>query len=126
VTGSMLRSFDDMANEEAEYYINIEPFNDCSFYRPVYGNSMSPRYNSGDVVACKRIQDKRVIMYGETYLCVIKIEADFYETIKMLRKNVDPSMITLKPLNPEFDETVVPLDSILELYMVKGKVERSM
>lgn len=126
VTGSMVISFDDLANEEAEYYVNFVPFNDCSFYRPVWGESMSPRYNPGDIIACKKIINKNYILYGETYLCMISIDGDFYETIKTLRKHsTDPSKIILRPSNPEFDETTVPIDSILELYLIKGKIERN-
>ncbi len=51
---------------EAEYYIDFKPFNDCSFYRPVIGESMSPRYNPSDLVACKSINSKNNIMYGES------------------------------------------------------------
>lgn len=126
VTGSMVISLDDLANEEAEYYINFAPFNDCSFYRPVWGESMSPRYNPGDIIACKRIINKNYILYGETYLCIISLDGDFYETIKTLRKHTtDPSKIILRPSNPEFDETAIPINSILELYLIKGKIERN-
>lgn len=126
VTGSMIISFDDLANEEAEYHINFAPFNDCSFYRPVWGESMSPRYNSGDIIACKKIINKNYILYGETYLCIISLDGDFYEAIKILRKHTtDPTKIILRPANPEFDETTIPIDSILELYLIKGKIERN-
>lgn len=126
VTGSLTISLDDIASEQAEYYINFAPFNDCSFYRPVWGESMSPKYTSADTIACKKIINKNYILYGEAYLCVIALDGDFYETIKILRKhNSDPSKIILKPANPAFDETTIPLDSILELYIIKGKIERN-
>lgn len=125
VSGSMLESFADMDRMEPEYYIDIEPLNNCSFYRPVYGESMIPRYNPGDIVACEKIHNKRTILYGETYLCMIKIDADYYETIKVLRKNPNPAMVTLKPLNPNFDETTIPIDSITQLFIIRGKIERN-
>ena len=126
VTGSMVVSFDDLANEAPEYRIDFAPFNDCSFYRPVFGESMCPRYNPGDIVACKKIQNKRLILYGEPYLCMIGMDGDFYETIKILRKNTQAGLITLKPLNPDFDETTILIDSILDLYIIKGKIERNL
>lgn len=126
VTGSMVISFDDMSRDDPEYYINMAPFNDCAFYRPVFGESMSPRYNPGDIVACKRVHNKNLILYGETYLCMIALDGDFYETIKILRRNlVDPSLVILKPCNETFDETIVPIDAISELYIIKGKIERT-
>lgn len=126
VTGSMIISFDDMARESPEYNIDYLPFNDCSFYRPVFGESMCPKFNPGDVVACKRIISKEMILYGESYLCMVKIDSDFYETIKVLRYNkTNPGYIILKPLNPNFDESVIPIDSIIDLYIIKGKIERN-
>lgn len=127
VTGSLLISFDDMARDTPEYNIDYKPFNDCTFYRPVYGESMSPKFNSGDVVACKRVVNKELILYGETYLCMVKLDSDFYETIKVLRKHKQqPEKIILKPLNPNYDETEVPLDAIIDLYIIKGKIERNL
>lgn len=125
VTGSILESFSDMDNLEPEYYINIAPLNSCSFYRPVYGESMSPRYNPGDIIACEKIHNKKMIMYGEVYLCMIKSDADYYETIKVLRKNPNPAMITLKPLNSDYDEMTIPLDNIVQLFIIRGKIERN-
>lgn len=126
VTGSILISFNDMAQESPEYNIDYKPFNDCSFYRPVYGESMCPKFNPGDVIACKRIASKELILYGESYLCMVKIDSDFYETIKILRRHADrPDMIILKPINPNFDESIIPIDSIIDLYIIRGKIERN-
>ncbi len=125
VTGSLLESHSDMDSLEAEYFINIEPLNDCSFYRPIYGESMSPRYNPGDIVACQRVYSKDIIMYGEAYLCMIKNGADYYETVKILRRSDSPELITLKSINPEFDDTTIPLDNIIQLYIIRGKIERN-
>lgn len=126
VTGSILISFNDMAQESPEYNIDYKPFNDCSFYRPVYGESMCPKFNPGDVIACKRVASKELILYGESYLCMVKIDSDFYETIKVLRRHADrPDMIILKPINPNFDESIIPIDSIIDLYIIRGKIERN-
>lgn len=126
VTGSMVISFDDMANENPEYRIDFVPFNDCSFYRTVFGESMCPRYNPGDIIACKKVLNKNLILYGETYLCMISLDGDFYETVKILRKSKTPGMVILKSSNPNFDEATVPMDSILELFIIKGKIERNL
>lgn len=127
VTGSTIISLDDIAHDTPAYYINYLPFNECSFYRPVFGESMSPKFNPGDVVACQKIASKELILYGESYLCRVKIDSDFYETIKVLRRHQDnKELIILKPINPNFDESVIPIDSILELYIIKGRIERNL
>lgn len=121
----VIESLDVFTNEEPEYYINIEPFNDCSFYRPVIGHSMAPRYNTGDIVACKRVQNKRNILFGQTYLCLISYEGDFNEVIRVLRRDDDPDKVVLMPINTSYDPMTIPLSAIVELYLIKGKIERS-
>src|SRR5690606_19620102 len=46
VTGGAVTSFSDV-KEEPEYYVNYQPFNDCTAYLPVFGNSMYPLFASG-------------------------------------------------------------------------------
>ncbi|MEG0466671.1 MAG: LexA family transcriptional regulator [Mucinivorans sp.] len=118
-------TLDEMAHADSDYLIDLPPFNDCSFYRPVFGESMSPRYNPGDIVACKRVQNKKMLLYGESYLCVISLDGDQYETIKILRKSPDLGSVILMPCNEAFDSTQVPQEAIAELYIIKGKIERN-
>lgn len=121
----LITSPETMSNEEPEYYINIQPFNECTFYRPVFGQSMSPRYNTGDIVACKRVQSKSNILFGQSYLCLISSDGDFFEVIRILRRHENEEMVTLMPLNASFDATTVALSSIVELYAIHGKIERN-
>ncbi|MFI3286981.1 MAG: S24 family peptidase [Rikenellaceae bacterium] len=109
---------------DIEYYIDYEPFNDCAFYRPVFGYSMAPRFNPGDTVACKAVKSHSNILYGHSYLCVVSNEGETYETLQILRKTDNESEVALTPLNPAFDSVVIPLSSIVELYLVCGKIER--
>lgn len=111
--------------QDIEYCINFEPFNDCSFYRPVFGNSMSPRYNASDIIACKRINSKNNIIYGNTYLCIIDSDGDCYETLRILRKSESEHEIILQPLNNQFDSSTLPLSALAEIYMICGKIERN-
>lgn len=115
----------ELAVQHYEFIINFPPLQDCSFYRPVWGESMSPRFNPGDIIACKQVASKNYIQYGETYLCVLNIDGQKFETLRILRRDTDHSnQIILRAVNSDFDESVVTLDMILELYVVKGKIER--
>lgn len=127
IAGLTILSASDIAHEEPEYAIDYQPFNDCTFYRPVYGESMAPKFNPGDTVACKRILNKDLILYGESYLCIVQQGTDFYETIKVIRRHKeDPQMLILKPMNPDYDESTLPADAITDLYIIKGKIERNL
>ncbi len=122
--GSLAKEF---APEEVEYYIDFQPFNDCTLYRPVFGQSMSPRYNPGDIIACKRV-NKSNILYGQSYLCVITNAGDTYETLAILRRegdaDDDTQMVVLAPVNGDFDSKRVLLGSIVELFLICGRIER--
>lgn len=109
---------------EIEYYIDFEPFNNSSFYRPVFGESMSPRYNTSDIIACKQVKSKANILFGESYLCIVENEGDYYETIRVLRRAENENDIVLMPINPKFDSTTIQISAIKELYLICGKIER--
>ncbi len=116
----------DVTEEQPDFRIDFRPFNDCTFYRPVFGESMQPKLRSGDIVACKRIENRDVILFGETYFCLLKSGAERIETLRVIRKHEDPSKVILKPLNTNFDDAVVAIDDIVELYVVIGSIVRFM
>lgn len=124
--GSQGFSFDDLKRDQPDYLINYELFNDCSFFRPVWGDSMSPRFNAGDVIACRRALNRNSILYGQAYLCIISMDGDCYETIRILRRHPDADQVILKSINPNFDQTTVPLAAILDMCLIKGRIERFM
>ncbi|MFI3298294.1 MAG: XRE family transcriptional regulator [Rikenellaceae bacterium] len=124
---SRRETFLELDPADIEYYIDFEPFNDCTFYRPVFGRSMEPRYNSGDIIACKRVNSKSNILYGQCYLCVISNDGDVYETLVILRRSDydNDTEVVLLPFNSAYERTTVPLSSIVELYLICGKIERN-
>lgn len=98
------------------------PFvSDVDLAMPVYGDSMYPRIKNGDIVLLKKINNTDIIMFGEIYLI---ITAD-YRTIKYIRKHVDESKIILVSENEKFDPVEIQRDSILHLFLYKGKFEKS-
>src|SRR3546814_14093953 len=46
-------------SEPPEYYVDFRPFNDCTAYFPPYGDSMSPRYQNGDIIAVRQRSEER-------------------------------------------------------------------
>jgi len=106
------------------YMIDYPPFNDCTFYRPVYGESMTPKFKKGDTIACKRLANKDSLMYGEIYLCTFRRGDEIVELLRSIRRTDDPGIVSLVPLNPEYDSINIPKSSIEALYIVKGRIER--
>lgn len=98
------------------------PFvSDVDLAMPVYGDSMYPRIKSGDIVLLKKIKDPNVIMFGEVYLVI----TNDYRTIKYIRKHEDEDKVILVSENERFDPVVIRKESILHLFLYKGKFEKS-
>lgn len=98
------------------------PFvSDVDLAMPVYGDSMFPRIKSGDIVLLKKIKDPDVILFGEVYLVI----TNDYRTIKYIRKHEDEDKVILVSENDRFDPVVIKKESILHLFLYKGKFEKS-
>ncbi len=116
-----------LANTEPEYYIDIKPLSDCHFYRSVTTQNMSPRYNPGDIIACRLITDiSDTMLIGNNFLFVISTTNGRYETIAKLRKSSEEGKVLLEHINTSYDPYNVSICDILESYLICGKIERSL
>lgn len=112
-------------NEPPEYYVNYKPFNDCDAYLPIYGDSMYPKYASGEIIAVREIKNFEVIQWGEAYLLVADERANNITTVKLLFEHPNEKKIVLRSSNPNFrGDTVIEREMIKRLFIVKGKVTR--
>lgn len=55
-------------NQITERYVIPEFVGKVDFFIRVYGSSMYPKYNSGDIVACKRIESLSFVQWNKTYI----------------------------------------------------------
>jgi transcriptional regulator with XRE-family HTH domain len=107
------------------FFVDFEPFNDCTAYLPIYGDSMFPHIQSGDIVAVKKLTNLDVILWGEAHLVITGPEANNLRTVKLVFQNEDPAKITLRASNPNFKgDTIVDKVAILSIYIVKGIITR--
>ena len=126
VTGSILETFSD-SPEKPEFYVDFRPFNDCIAYFPIYGDSMYPMYQSGEIVAVKKIDNFDILLWGETHLIITNSEANNYRTIKQIFQHPEDDKIILRAYNTAFPgDTVVKKEYILGIYIIKGKISKNM
>jgi phage repressor protein C with HTH and peptisase S24 domain len=121
-------SFEDtnLFTEVPEYYVNFRPFNDCDAYLPIYGDSMYPRYASGEVIVIREIINFDIIQWGEAYLVIGDKRANNIATVKLLFEHPDNNKIILRSSNPNFKgDTILDKDFIKKLFIVKGKITRN-
>lgn len=124
VTATIIESFNDV-KETPEFYVDFQPFNDCTAYLPIYGDSMYPHFTSGEIVAVKKVSNHDIILWGEAYLIITDTNANNMKTVKLLYPHEDEDKIILRASNPEYKgDTIIPKSSILNLYIVKGKITR--
>lgn len=115
-----------LLHEKPEYYVNFRPFNDCDAYLPVYGDSMYPKYASGEIIAVREIPNKDIIQWGEAYLVTTHEQANNITTVKLLFEHHHESKIVLRASNPNYKgDTILERDAIKRLFIVKGKITRN-
>lgn len=99
----------------------------------VQGDSMSPEYKPGSVVALKEVRDWRIIMYGEDYV----VETDEIRVIKRLQHSEHADSLLACSVNTEEWESgplkgrlihepfEIPLDAVRRIFLVLGEVRRN-
>ncbi|GAA4196428.1 hypothetical protein GCM10022289_02160 [Pedobacter jeongneungensis] len=112
--------------ERAEYLVNYLPFNDCTAYLPVYGDSMYPKYAAGEIIAVKEIINLEILQWGEAYVVMTDEESNSLRTIKLIFQHPDNAKLILRSSNPDFTgDTVIDKKNIQSLYIIKGKITRN-
>lgn len=112
--------------EDPEFYVSFRPFNDCNAYLPIYGDSMYPKFASGEIIAIKEVANYDVIQWGEAYLVVTDERANGMATVKLLFEHAEEGMLVLRASNPNYQgDTVIHKEYIRKLFIVKGKITRN-
>lgn len=119
---SNVETFDDKP-ESVTAYITIPSFQDCNFYVNIFGHSMYPKYCSGEIIACKKIEHHSYLPFGEAFLITL---TDGNRYVKYIRKSSDKSKWQLVSENDKYDPFEVPIDMVQSVYIIKGKITKNM
>ncbi len=91
----------------------------AEFLIRVSGSSMYPKYSSGDILACRKIQEIRFIQCGKIYV----IDSSQGMMVKRLFEiDDDKDNILCKSDNPNYPPFVLPKDDICSLSIVVGAI----
>lgn len=113
--------------EEPAYFVNYKPFNDCTAYLPVYGDSMYPKYASGEIIAVKEVTNFDVLLWGEAYVIMGDETTNDIRSIKLVHQHANPEKLILRSSNPNFKgETVIAKSGIKAMFIIKGKITRNL
>lgn len=91
----------------------------ADFVVPVSGDSMEPKYYSGDLVACQMVNLSDIFFqWGKVYV----IDTNQGVLIKKVKRSSKPGFILLISENPEYDTVEIPCSNIYHISMVKAIV----
>ena len=108
----------DIDRNDIEWYY-VPAFSDCTFLIRVKGDSMYPRYLSGDIVACREVHDTGTFFqWGKAYV----LDTDQGVVLKRIRRSERPDHILCVSDNPDYEPFDVPVSSIYHLAIVRGLI----
>ena len=94
-------------------------FREAEFLIPVKGSSMLPKYNSGDIVACKWVPLTDIFFqWNKVYV----LDTNQGALIKRVHKGSDDQHITLVSDNKNYEPFEVALSAINAIAIVIGVI----
>ena len=103
---------------DCERYI-VPSIKDADFLITVRGDSMTPRYYSGDIVACRKVFLSDLwFQWGKVYI----IDTNQGSLLKKVRRGSSDETITLVSENPEYEPFELRKDQIYNIAIVQGVI----
>lgn len=103
---------------ESEYFI-VPTFKGADYLIPVKGSSMYPKYNSGDIVACKKLPlTDLFFQWNKVYV----LDTAQGPLIKRVKKSTRDDHVLLVSENKEYDPIDLPVKSIYAVGIVMGVI----
>lgn len=103
---------------ECDRYI-IPSFKGADFLIGMKGSSMYPRYNSGDIVACKRLNLQDLFFqWNKVYV----LDTDQGPLIKRIKPGTDKDHVTIVSDNKDYEPFELAIDHIYHVALVVGVI----
>lgn len=97
------------------------PHVDVDCFIHVFGDSMYPKYCSGELIGIKRV-DKEYVMFGHAYVVQMK---DGQVYLKYIRKGKDEIHWLLDNENVKYESKQFSLDKIQSVFLVKTVITKT-
>lgn len=102
---------------ECDRYV-VPAFKDAEFLITVKGSSMVPKYNSGDIVACKRMPLDTFFQWNKVYV----LDTEQGPLIKRVKKGSTEETLTIFSDNPSYEPFELPRTKIYHIALVVGVI----
>lgn len=98
---------------------HITEFDQADFLIRVKGDSMTPRFNGGDIVACKKICELLYFQWHRIYVVYTKTQGVMIKRVEQSEKS---EFIKLVSDNPSYRPFEIPKKDISDIALVMGAV----
>ena len=112
--GALTSAVEGIMAEQCEQIPRITAFPDYDFTIIIKGNSMEPKYEGGDEVACKRVDSTSFIQWGKVHVM------DTAQGIVIKRVYEDGDKTRCVSYNPEYPDLSMEKDEIYSMSLVVG------
>ena len=106
-------------DEKIEDYYTVTEFKNSDFLLRVKGDSMTPKLNGGDLVACKRVLETYFIQWGRVYVVYTRSQGVM---IKRIQPSEKEGWIKCVSDNTKYAPFDVPMDDIVSIALVNGSI----
>lgn len=104
---------------EERYVIPLFDGIKVDFMIPVRGSSMYPKYNSGDVVACRLVKDILFFQWNKVYVLDTQSQGVI---MKRVKKSSEEGCITCVSENSNYDPFDIPMEDVRNIALVVGVI----
>lgn len=106
-------------DERIENFYQVSEFKDCDFLIRVKGDSMSPHFTGGDLLACKKVVNAFFFQWGRCYVILTQSQGAM---VKRIQPSEKEGCIRCVSDNVNYAPFDVPLDDIVSVALVNGSI----
>ena len=108
-------------DERVEDYYTVSEFKESDFLIRVKGDSMSPHFTGGDLLACKKIalNEMFYFQFGRCYVIYTRSQGCM---VKRIQPSEQEGWITCVSDNPKYAPFQVPMQDIVSVALVNGSI----
>lgn len=120
VAGFGNSNFSIQKQDVKDYYVVPKfKYSRVDFMIEIYGSSMNPTYNSGDVIACTILKNKNYIQWNRAHIIATKDQGLLCKRIKPSDKEGFITAISDNPDYPPFD---IPCNEVTGIALIVGVI----
>lgn len=108
-------------DEKVEDYYTVSEFKESDFLIRVKGDSMTPKFTGGDLLACKKI-DMRDVYFFQWGRCYVILTRSQGAMVKRIQPSEMEGWIKCVSDNERYAPFDVPMDDIVSVALVNGSI----